>query len=121
MNGPQKAIAIQLVLGLVVVAAFATQGSEMLLSALYGWAIGVANLLLLGGTFRIANRQAADNPKQGMTILYMSAVIRFVLLAVFFALGLALFALKPMPMVLTFVVMQLGSALSLRGKRRLTD
>jgi hypothetical protein len=33
----------------------------------------------------------------------------------------ALFALKPMPMVLTFVAMQLVSALSLRGKRRLTD
>ncbi len=121
MSGAQKAIAIQLLLGLVLVVAFATQGSAELLSALYGWGIGVANLLLLGGTFRMASQRAAENPKQGMTVLYLSAVIRFILLAVFFALGLALLALKPMPMVLTFVVMQLGSALSLRGKRRLTD
>lgn len=120
MNGSQKVIAIQLTLGLIVVA-FATQGSEALLAALYGWGVGVANLLLLRGSFRIAERRAADNPKQGMTVLYLSAVIRFILLAVFFALGLALLALRPMPMVLTFVAMQLGSALSLRGKRRLTD
>jgi ATP synthase protein I len=119
MSGQRKAVLMQLGLGLLAVIGFMTQGE--LLSAGYGWGVGVVNLLLLGMTFRIANARAAENPKAGMTVLYVSAVIRFILLAVFFALGLAFLKLAPMPMVLTFVVMQLGSVLTLQGKRRLTD
>lgn len=119
MSGEKKVFLIQLVVGLSAVVVFAVLGE--LLSALYGWGIGLINLLALRQGFAIANREAAENPKSGMTVLYLSAVIRFILLAVFFALGLALLELKPGPMVLTFVAMQLASVFNLKGKRRLTD
>jgi ATP synthase protein I len=76
---------------------------------------------MLGFTFRTANNRAAEDPKQGVLILYMSAVIRFILLAVLFVIGLAWLKLDPMAVVLTFVVMQAGQMFNLQGKRRLTD
>ena len=119
MSAVTRALKLQLGAGLLAVAGFGVMGSW--LSALYGWGLGVINMLLLRQGFRLADRRAADNPKSGMTVLYMSAAIRFILLAVLFGLGLAWLDLDPMPMVLTFVVMQLASVFNLSGKRRLTD
>jgi ATP synthase protein I len=48
-------------------------------------------------------------------------VVRVILLAVLFVLGLQLFELAPLPVVLTFVVMQVGQVFNLKGKQRLTD
>lgn len=107
------------IIGLVMVVIFATQ--SMLYAALYGFLVGIANVLMLGLTFNKANAKAADDPKSGILVLYMSAVIRFILLAVLFVLGMSLFELDPMPIVLTFVAMQIGQGFNLRGKRRLTD
>ena len=68
------------------------------------------------------NSRAEEDPKSGILILYMSAVIRFVLLAVLFVLGLSfLDESQAFPVVLTFVLMQLGQLFNLKGKRRLTD
>ncbi|HID00331.1 MAG TPA: ATP synthase subunit I [Piscirickettsiaceae bacterium] len=120
MNGQEKAVWLQGGLGLLAVVGFGMIQGEWL-SALFGFGIGVANLAMLSVGFRLANERAKEDPKAGMTVLYISAVIRFILLAVFFALGMALVGLAPMPMVLTFVVMQLGNLFSLQGKRRLTD
>lgn len=116
LNQPLK---IQGLLGLIAVAIFATQGQWD--SAVYGLLVGLVNVLMLALTFSQANAKAAEDPKTGILVLYMSAVIRFVLLAVLFVLGLALFKFEPMPVVLTFVVMQLGQMFNLKGKRRLTD
>ncbi len=119
MTGEKKVFLIQLSVGLAAVIIAAMLGE--LYSALYGLGIGLVNLVLLHQGFAIANRRAVENPKSGMTVLYLSAVVRFILLAVFFALGLALLGLNPGPMVLTFVAMQLASVFNLQGKRRLTD
>ncbi len=119
MNAVGKALTLQLGAGLLAVVGFGVMGQG--LPALYGWGLGVANALMLRQGFRLADRRAADDPRAGMTVLYMSAAIRFILLAVFFGLGLAWLDLDPMPMVLTFVVMQLASVFNLSGKRRLTD
>ncbi|MBD3754871.1 MAG: ATP synthase subunit I [Gammaproteobacteria bacterium] len=116
LNQPLK---VQGLLGLIMVAIFATQGQWV--SAVYGLFVGMMNVLMLGFTFKKANEKAAENPKTGILVLYMSAVVRFVLLAVLFVLGLSLFNFEPMPVVLTFVVMQLGQMFNLKGKRRLTD
>ena len=110
---------IQGAIGLLALIIFATQG--LALSSAYGFFIGVVNVLMLGMTFKKANDKAEEDPKTGILILYMSAVIRFVLLAVLFILGLSLFKFEPMPVVLTFVVMQIGQMFNLKGKRRLTD
>lgn len=109
----------QALVGLLVVAVFATQ--SMLLSALYGFFVGIANVAMLGFGFDKANKKAAENPKTGILFLYMSAVIRFILLAVLFVLGMSLLKLEPTAIVLTFVAMQIAQGFNLIGKRRLTD
>jgi ATP synthase protein I len=116
LNQPLK---IQAAIGLVAVAVFALQ--DQLWAAAYGFLIGVMNVLMLGVTFKKADDKAAEDPKTGILVLYLSAVIRFILLAVLFVLGLALLKLEPMAVVLTFVAMQIGQMFNLKGKRRLTD
>jgi len=110
---------IQGLIGLIAVAIFASQ--ESLNPAVYGFFVGIANVLMLAVTFKKAESKASEDPKMGIMILYMSAVVRFVLLAVLFVLGLSLLGLEPMPVVLTFVLMQIGQVFNLTGKRRLTD
>ncbi len=116
LSGPLK---IQSLIGLLAVAIFAFQ--DGLVASLYGFIVGLANILMLSLTFKKAERTASKDPSMGVMILYMSAVVRFVLLAVLFVLGLSLLELEPMPVVLTFVVMQIGQMFNLAGKRRLTD
>ncbi len=119
MKNLNQPLMIQGVIGIIAVIVFATQGLAG--AAAYGFFVGIMNVLMLSTTFKKANNKAAEDPKSGILILYMSAVIRFVLLAVLFVLGLSLFNFEPMPVVLTFVVMQIGQMFNLKGKRRLTD
>jgi ATP synthase protein I len=115
-----RSLKIQVLIGLVMVAGYAIQGQAV--AAAYGFFIGLVNLWMLSFTFNKANKRAAEDPKAGILILYLSAVIRFVLLAVLFVLGLSfLDESQALPVVLTFVVMQLGKLFDLKGKRRLTD
>ncbi len=114
-----RPLKIQGLIGLVCVIVFASQGS--LESALYGFAIGLVNVLVLGLSFQKANSASEEDPKKGILILYMSAVGRFILLAVLFIFGLSFLKFGAMPVVLTFVLMQLGQIFNLKGKRRLTD
>lgn len=111
---------VQGIIGLVVVAFYATQ--DHALASAYGFFVGIVNVLMLQLTFNKANKKAAEDPKTGMLILYMSAVIRFILLAVLFVLGLSyLEQSEAFPVIITFVLMQIGQLFNLRGKRRLTD
>lgn len=116
----KQPLKIQGLIGLLMIAIFATQGYVM--GAGYGFIIGLLNVLMLSFAFSKANKMAAEDPKSGMLILYVSAVIRFILLAVLFVLGLSfLDESQAFPVVLTFVLMQLGQLYNLKGKRRLTD
>ena len=110
---------IQGLIGVIALSVFAYYGHPI--SSLYGVMIGLANVAMLAFTFEHANKRAAQDPKGGILVLYMSAVIRFVLLAVLFVIGLALLKLDAMPMVVTFVLMTIGQMFNLQGKRRLTD
>ncbi|BBP47105.1 hypothetical protein THMIRHAS_24780 [Thiosulfatimonas sediminis] len=111
---------VQGVIGVLMVAIFATQGH--VLGAASGFVIGLLNIIMLQFTFTKANKRAAEDPKAGMLILYMSAVIRFILLAVFFVLGLSILdQSEAFPVIITFVLMQIGQLFNLKGKRRLTD
>ncbi|WP_019557538.1 ATP synthase subunit I [Thiomicrorhabdus arctica] len=115
-----KAFKVQGLIGIMLVVIFATQGHAI--GAGYGFFIGIMNVVMLSFTFSKASTHAEEDPKTGILILYMSAVIRFVLLAVLFVLGLSfLDASQAFPVVLTFVLMQLGQLFNLKGKRRLTD
>jgi len=115
-----KMFKIQAIIGLVVIGVYATQGQAI--GAAYGFFIGMMNVLMLSFTFGKANQRAEEDPKAGILILYMSAVVRFVLLAVLFIVGLSfLEESQAFPVVLTFVLMQLSQLFNLLGKRRLTD
>jgi len=120
MTSLDNSVKIQIAIGLVMVAIFSLYGQTV--AAAYGMFIGLMNVWMLSFTFQKANKRAAEDPKSGILILYMSAVIRFVLLAVLFVLGLSfLEESQAFPVVLTFVLMQLGKLFDLKGKRRLTD
>lgn len=119
VNNMSQALKIQGAIGVIAIVLFAIQGS--LLAAAYGFMIGIVNVVMLGSAFNKANQKAKDDPKSGIQVLYLSAVIRFILLAVLFVLGLQAFGLEPMPVVLTFVAMQVGQVFNLKGKQRLTD
>ncbi len=120
MLGKNKAFRVQFVIGLIVVGVYAFQGQ--VLGAAYGFFIGMVNMLMLSLTFDKANQRAKEDPKAGMLILYMSAVVRFILLAVLFIVGLSfLEESQALSVVLTFVLMQLGQLFNLLGKQRLTD
>jgi len=116
-----RSVKIQIGIGLLMVAIYSLYGQSV--GAAYGMFIGLVNVWMLSFTFDKANKRAAEDPKSGILILYMSAVIRFFLLAVLFVLGLSfLVESEAVPaVVITFVVMQLGKLFDLRGKRRLTD
>lgn len=103
---------------LVAVGVFAPMGVP---ASAYGLLLGLVNVGLLMLTVRMADAHAATQPQQSMWILYASAAIRFVLLAVLFIVGIQGFGLDPMPLVLTFVAMQFAQIMTLRGKKRLTD
>ena len=111
---------VQGIIGIIVVAFYATQGHVV--ASGYGFIIGLLNIFMLQFTFKKANKRAAEDPKAGMLILYLSAVIRFILLAVFFVLGLSILdQSEAFPVIITFVLMQIGQLFNLKGKRRLTD
>ena len=121
MKSLDRSVIIQAVIGLVMVVAFSLNAQTV--AAAYGMFIGLVNIALLSFTFNKANKRAAEDPKSGILILYMSAVIRFVLLAVLFILGPSLLFEREdtFAMVITFVVMLVGKIFDLKGKRRLTD
>lgn len=87
----------------------------------YGLMLGLVNVGLLVVTMRIADARAVTDPRQSMWILYVSAAIRFIALAVCFVVGIQGLGLDPMPLVLTFIAMQFAQVMALRGKKRLTD
>lgn len=115
----KRSLILQAVLGIVLIVGFGLYGFWQ--AAIYGAAISFANVLMLAITFNKANAKAAENPKSGILVLYMSAVLRFALMAVLFIVGLALLRLEPLPVIITFMVMTVGQMFNLKGKRRLTD
>jgi ATP synthase protein I len=114
-------LAWKLVFGGVALVAFGLFEPMSVPASAYGLMLGLLNVGLLALTMRIADQQAQTDPKQSMWILYVSAAIRFILLAVCFVSGISVLGLDPMPLVLTFVAMQLAQVMVLRGKKRLRD
>jgi ATP synthase protein I len=100
-----------------------TQDKALVMSALYGYFVGLVVLMMLVFAMKRADSAANEDPKRAMLILYLAAVIRFVILAVLFIVGMShsALALDPLAVVLPFIVMQVSQAFNLKGKKRLTD
>lgn len=114
-------VAWKLFFGGLALVAFGVFAPMSVPASAYGLVLGLINVGLLAFTVRMADVRAVTEPQQSMWILYVSAALRFVLLAVLFIVGISGVGLEPMPMVLTFVAMQLAQVMTLRGKKRLTD
>ncbi len=118
----QKTFKTQAIAGVLVVAAYTFfQDAHLMQSVVYGYALGLASVLLLVMGVKIADKKSESDPKQGMLVLYASAVLRFVFVAVLFIIGLSWLNFDPLAVVAPFIVMQISQIFNLRGKQRLTD
>jgi ATP synthase protein I len=111
----------KLIFGGLALVAFGVFSPMSVPASAFGLMLGLLNVGVLMMTVRIADAHAVINPQQSMWILYVSAALRFILLAFCFVIGISVLALEPMPLVLTFVAMQFAQIMALRGKQRLTD
>ena len=108
----RRVVIIQLLVTLVVAALFLGQGLSAgegvwgALSAAYGGLSSVALALISVGGFKRANKFALSDPKMGMTVLYISAVIRFVAVLVLLGIGLGVFKFAPLAVIIGFVLAQ---------------
>jgi len=92
-------------------------GGWAAISALYGGLVCIAaTFLLLRGVTR-ASRAAADNPGRSMTILYIGAAQRFLLVLALLGMGLALLKLHPLGLLLGFGLAQISTMVVSRSKQ----
>jgi len=98
------AIAFLLASAGVVAAIFqVVQGGSTGSAALFGGATALVNMLLLDWRARRTNRAGALTARQSLQVLYLSALERFVSVALMFALGIGLLELEPLPLLLGFI------------------
>jgi len=121
----RRIVIIQLLTTLVVAAVFfvlsISQSTEQAiwaaLSASYGGLTSVVLALLSIRGFKRANEIALSEPKKSMTILYVSAVQRFVTVLMMLGLGLGLFKLEPMAVLIGFVLAQASYLMGVRDRK----
>ncbi len=113
----RRVITIQIgtVLLATVVAYFVT-GLIDSLSVLWGGITIVISTLLLARSVNRSTEVALTNAKKGMAILYVWAVIRFLLVLVMLAVGAALIKLQPLAMLIGLVLAQAGYVMGMRVK-----
>lgn len=104
--GTRRLIALQCgAVALVAVAFLLARGRWDAVSAVYGGLVGVSMTLLLSRGVALAGKMPSLS--QSQIVLYVGAVVRFVLVLALFAIGLAGFDLAPLAMVAGFVAAQL--------------
>lgn len=108
----------------LVVTAVAGLGAFLLfgmlqgVSVVYGGLVDLVLTLLLSRSVRKAEAVAATDPKAGMTVLYVGAVIRFFLFIVMFAIGLALLRLDALAVAVGFVAARFAQLVGVRAATR---
>jgi len=83
-------------------------------AAIFGALIGVALSLFLSWSVTRAANSAPENQKISMAMLYLSAAQRFLLALLLFGAGLGYLGLEPLPMVMTFGLVQIGYVVFMR-------
>ena len=78
------------------------------LAVVYGGAVSMALAWMHKRGVSKAQERAITDPKAGMLILYVGAVLRFILLIALLGVGLGLLKFEPQPMLAGFVLAQLG-------------
>lgn len=102
----------QLILTLIIVAIlFALQKYGHAYAAAYGGLVSLFLTWTIGWSMRKANEIAKTDPKRGMAVLYMGAVLRFFLFLGLFAIGIGLLKLTPLAVVATAIVVWMTGVL----------
>lgn len=115
----RKVVVLQLIIAALIAAIFAViQDGWSALSAFYGGLTSLAVSWLLRRGVLKANEIARDDPKRGMTALYVGAVQRFVLVLGLLAVGLGLLKLAPLATIVGFGGAQLAYAVVMRNSAR---
>ncbi len=83
-------------------------GAADALAVVFGGVVSMLLAWLHKRGVRKAEARALTDPKAGMLILYVGAVIRFFLLIALLAVGFGLLKFSPHPMLAGFVLAQLG-------------
>jgi len=99
----------------VALAYFMMSGAFAALSALFGGAITVLNSSLLAQRVQSASEKAQASVTQGMAVLYLGAMQRFVLTLALLALGLGVLKLEPVPLIVGFALGHVGFLVNLEG------
>ncbi len=107
-DNARKIILLQLGIGLVIAAGFfLKEGSWAAISAFYGGLVSVASTTMLSRGISRAGREAEKSAQTSQVILYLGAVVRFVLVLVLFGIGLGALKLAALPVIMGFVITQL--------------
>jgi len=114
----RKVIGVQLLVSTLVAGCFLLQGAWESLSAFYGGVASVLIALLLRRGIRRASQLAVQNPGKSMTVLYVGAVQRFVLVLGLLAVGMAGLKLSPIAMCVGFAAAQLGYLANARASTK---
>jgi len=117
VNPSKRIFMLQAVLMALIASVFGLlQGQWAATSVLYGSSCAMLMAFLLAQSIRFATNMPVTQASSAMAVLYVGAVIRFVLVIVLLGAGLWLLALAPLPMLLGFAIVQL--VYPLLGKRR---
>ncbi len=107
-DNARKIILLQLSIGLVIAAGFfLKEGSWSAISAFYGALVSVASTTMLSRGINRAGRAAEKSAQTSQAILYMGAVVRFVLVLALFGIGLGVLELAALAVIIGFVITQL--------------
>jgi ATP synthase protein I len=92
----QRVLVIQLVIALLAGAlSFVLAGAQALNGVIGGSIIAIVLMLMLRFTMQKASELAVESPQTSMNIMYVGAVLRFIMLLVMFAIALGGFKLLP--------------------------
>lgn len=96
--------------------AFWYAGKAGFLGVVGGSVIAIILMLVLSYTMRKASDLAVESPQTSMNIMYVGAVVRFVLVLVLFGIALGGFKLPPLYTVASFVGVMIVGVLFSRGR-----
>ncbi len=92
----QRVLVIQLLVALVAGAlSYALAGAQALNGVIGGSIIAIVLMLMLRFTMQKASELAVESPQTSMSIMYVGAVLRFIMVLVMFAIALGGFKLLP--------------------------
>lgn len=112
----KRVVGVQVIVSIIVAGLFLIKSPWASLSGFYGGIASVVVALLLSQRIKRATEAAQNNLKESMAILYIGAVQRFALVAVFLVIGIAIIKFDPIAVCAGFAIAQLSFVMGSRTK-----